>query len=104
MSNRKKICIFAQKYNGDSRPRNSKKDIPMKVLLLGSGGRECAIAWKLAQSPKCNQLFIAPGNAGTSNVGENVPIGVNEFEKVGRNVLCLKLTPDHMTGKLVNEA
>ena len=54
----------------------------MKVLLLGSGGRECAIAWKLAQSPKCNQLFIAPGNAGTSAYGQNVPIKVNEFDKI----------------------
>ncbi len=54
----------------------------MKVLLLGSGGRECAIAWKLAQSPKCNQLFIAPGNAGTSAYGKNVAIKVNEFDKI----------------------
>ncbi|MBP5765169.1 MAG: phosphoribosylamine--glycine ligase [Bacteroidales bacterium] len=54
----------------------------MKVLLLGSGGRECAIAWKLFQSPKCNQLFIAPGNAGTSAYGQNVAIKVNEFDKI----------------------
>ena len=54
----------------------------MKVLLLGSGGRECAIAWKLAQSAKCNQLFIAPGNAGTSAYGTNVAIKVNEFDKI----------------------
>jgi len=54
----------------------------MKVLLLGSGGRECAIAWKLAQSPKCNQLFIAPGNAGTSAYGKNIAIKVNEFDKI----------------------
>ncbi|MBR0038211.1 MAG: phosphoribosylamine--glycine ligase [Bacteroidales bacterium] len=54
----------------------------MKVLLLGSGGRECAIAWKLVQSPKCNQLFIAPGNAGTSAYGQNVAIKVNEFDKI----------------------
>ena len=52
----------------------------MKILLLGSGGREHALAWKIAQSPKCEKLYIAPGNAGTSNVGENVPIGVNDFE------------------------
>ena len=52
----------------------------MKILLLGSGGREHALAWKIAQSPKCSQLFIAPGNAGTSNVGENVAIGVNDFD------------------------
>ncbi|MBQ2225796.1 MAG: hypothetical protein II422_07575, partial [Prevotella sp.] len=41
----------------------------MKILLLGSGGREHAIAWKISQSEKCDKLFIAPGNAGTSNVG-----------------------------------
>lgn len=53
----------------------------MKILLLGSGGREHAMAWKIAQSKKCDQLFIAPGNAGTTAVGENVSIGVNEFDK-----------------------
>ena len=52
----------------------------MNVLLLGSGGREHAIAWKIAQSDKLSKLFIAPGNAGTSEVGENVAIGVNDFE------------------------
>ena len=46
----------------------------MKVLLLGSGGREHALAWKIAQSSKVEKLFIAPGNAGTQNVGENVDI------------------------------
>ena len=54
----------------------------LTILLLGSGGREHALAWKIAQSKKCRKLFIAPGNAGTSDVGENVPIGVNEFEKL----------------------
>ena len=54
----------------------------MNLLLLGSGGRECAIAWKLAQSPKCTKLFIAPGNAGTTAYGENVAIKVNEFDKI----------------------
>jgi len=54
----------------------------MKILLLGSGGREHALAWKIAQSTKCEQLFIAPGNAGTSNVGQNVPIGVNDFDAI----------------------
>ncbi|MCR5129856.1 MAG: phosphoribosylamine--glycine ligase [Prevotella sp.] len=52
----------------------------MTILLLGSGGREHALAWKIAQSPKCRKLYIAPGNAGTSGVGENVPVGVNDFE------------------------
>lgn len=52
----------------------------MKVLLLGSGGREHALAWKIAQSPKVEKLFIAPGNAGTQNVGENVDIKADNFE------------------------
>ena len=54
----------------------------MKILLLGSGGREHALAWKIAQSAKCEKLYIAPGNAGTVNAGENVNIGVNEFDKI----------------------
>ncbi len=54
----------------------------MRILLLGSGGREHALAWKIAQSAKCNKLFIAPGNAGTGAVGENVAIGVNDFDKL----------------------
>lgn len=51
----------------------------MKVLLLGSGGREHALAWKIAQSPKIEKLYIAPGNAGTSAVGENVDIKATDF-------------------------
>ena len=51
----------------------------MKILLLGSGGREHALAWKIAQSPKVEKLFIAPGNAGTSAVGENVSIKATDF-------------------------
>ena len=51
----------------------------MKVLLLGSGGREHALAWKIAQSPKVEKLYIAPGNAGTSAVGENVDIKATDF-------------------------
>ena len=54
----------------------------MKILLLGSGGREHALAWKISQSEKVEKLFIAPGNAGTTNCGENVAIGVNDFEKI----------------------
>ncbi len=53
----------------------------MNILLLGSGGREHAMAWKIAQSEKCEKLYIAPGNAGTTTVGVNVAIGVNEFDK-----------------------
>lgn len=54
----------------------------MKILLLGSGGREHALAWKIAQSKLVDKLFIAPGNPGTAECGENVPIGVNEFGKL----------------------
>ena len=54
----------------------------LRILLLGSGGREHALAWKIAQSPKCEKLYIAPGNAGTRSVGENVEIGVNDFESL----------------------
>ena len=52
----------------------------MKILLLGGGGREHALAWKIAQSDKCDELFIAPGNAGTAEVGENVAIKADDFE------------------------
>lgn len=52
------------------------------ILLLGSGGREHALAWKIAKSPKCAKLYIAPGNAGTALVGENVPIAADDFEKL----------------------
>lgn len=54
----------------------------MKILLLGSGGREHALAWKIAQSAKVEKLYIAPGNAGTSNVGENVAIKADDFDKL----------------------
>ncbi len=54
----------------------------MKILLLGSGGREHALAWKIAQSPKCEKLFIAPGNAGTGDCGENVAIKADDFEAI----------------------
>jgi phosphoribosylamine---glycine ligase len=56
----------------------------MKILLLGSGGREHALAWKLAQSPRCSSLFIAPGNAGTSGCGVNVNLSPLDFEAVGK--------------------
>ena len=56
----------------------------MKILLLGSGGREHALAWKLAQSPLCSALFIAPGNAGTSGCGVNVNLSPLDFGSVGK--------------------
>jgi phosphoribosylamine--glycine ligase len=60
----------------------------MNILVLGSGGREHAIAWKIAQSPKCNQLFIAPGNAGTNSIGRNIPIKPTDFDAI--KILCIE--------------
>lgn len=59
----------------------------MKILLLGSGGREHALAWKIAQSPQVEKLYIAPGNAGTTAVGENVDIRATDFEAIRTFVL-----------------
>jgi phosphoribosylamine--glycine ligase len=60
----------------------------MNILLIGSGGREHTLAWKLKQSALCDQLFIAPGNAGTAQVGVNVPIATTDFE--GLTSFCLE--------------
>ena len=60
----------------------------MNVLILGSGGREHAFAWKISQSSLCKKLFISPGNAGTSEIGTNISINVNEFEKI--RSFCVK--------------
>ena len=60
----------------------------MNILLLGSGGREHALAWKIAQSPKVDKLYIAPGNAGTKEVGENVNIAVCDFDAIAAFVLA----------------
>jgi phosphoribosylamine--glycine ligase len=54
----------------------------MNILLLGSGGRESALAWKISQSPACSQLYIAPGNGGTARYGENLPIKPTDFNAV----------------------
>ncbi|MDJ1483343.1 MULTISPECIES: phosphoribosylamine--glycine ligase [Xanthocytophaga] len=59
----------------------------MKILILGSGGREHALAWKIKQSPLCSQLFVAPGNAGTHEIATNVAIGVNDFTAITDFVL-----------------
>ena len=54
----------------------------MKILVLGSGGREHAFSWKIAQSAECEALFVAPGNAGTASVATNVDLGVNDFDGI----------------------
>lgn len=59
----------------------------MNILVIGSGGREHALVWKLKQSAKCEKLFVAPGNAGTDEIAVNVAIGVNEFEKLADCIL-----------------
>ncbi len=58
----------------------------MKVLVLGSGGREHALAWKIAQSPQCDKLLIAPGNAGTAQVGTNLALAVNDFAAIAETI------------------
>ena len=59
----------------------------MNILILGSGGREHAFAWKIAQSSSCNKLIIAPGNAGTNKIGVNINININDFNAVKKLVL-----------------
>lgn len=61
----------------------------MKILILGSGGREHAFCWKISQSELCSALFIAPGNAGTAQYGENIPVGINDFEAI-KNICVSK--------------
>ena len=63
----------------------------MNILLLGSGGREHALAWKMIQSPKLKKLFIAPGNAGTESCGINIPISVMDFEAIKKCVIENKI-------------
>jgi len=60
----------------------------MKILLLGSGGRESALSWKMKQSPLCEALYIAPGNAGTAQYGQNIAMGINDFEAI--KAFCLE--------------
>jgi phosphoribosylamine--glycine ligase len=68
------------------------KNTSYNILLLGSGGREHALAWKLKQSPRCNQLWIAPGNGGTPNAGTNVPLDPMGFEAIGDFCLSNHIT------------
>ncbi len=62
----------------------------MNVLILGSGGREHAIAWKISQSPLLTKLYTAPGNAGTSQLGENVDIGMSDFNAMKNFVIRIQ--------------
>lgn len=64
----------------------------MTILLLGSGGREHALAWKMLQSPLCHQLFVAPGNAGTEAIATNVNIDPNDFAAIKRLVISEQIT------------
>lgn len=64
----------------------------MNILLLGSGGRECTLAWKLSQSALCKQLFIAPGNAGTAQYGTNLSISISDFEAIKQ--ICIEKNID----------
>ncbi|MEO9021678.1 MAG: phosphoribosylamine--glycine ligase [Ginsengibacter sp.] len=64
----------------------------MKILILGSGGREHAFCWKISQSKLCTQLFIAPGNAGTAQLGENIQIDMNDFNAVKK--ICVSKNID----------
>jgi phosphoribosylamine--glycine ligase len=63
----------------------------LNILLIGSGGREHAMAWKIKQSSKLNNLFIAPGNAGTAELGENIPVEVTDFAGLKRTILEKKI-------------
>ena len=63
----------------------------MTILLLGSGGREHALAWKMLQSSKCTSLFVAPGNAGTASIAKNVALNPNDFDAVKAFVLKEKV-------------
>lgn len=59
----------------------------MNILIIGSGGREHAFAWKISQSSKCKNLYVAPGNSGTSEIAENIPVNVNDFKAIKELVL-----------------
>ena len=81
----------------------------MKVLVIGGGGREHAICWKLSKSPKVDELYCAPGNAGIEEFAECVPIGAMEFEKLvafakEKSIdLCIVGMDDPLVGGLVDE-
>ena len=63
----------------------------MKILIIGSGGRENALAWKIKQSLKCSKLFVAPGNAGTAAICQNIDIDIYDFKKVKEILIQLSI-------------
>ena len=63
----------------------------MNVLILGSGGREHAFAWKIVDSPLCSNLFVAPGNSGTATIATNIELAVNDFQGIKKAVLKFKI-------------
>ena len=67
------------------------ENISMKILLLGSGGREHALAWKICKSSQLEKLYVAPGNAGTSEIAENIAIDINDFEAIGNFCIQKKI-------------
>ena len=67
----------------------------MNILIIGAGGREHTLAWKIRQSTRCDKLYLAPGNAGTANIAENIPIQVNDFAGIA------KFIHDHRIDMLV---
>ena len=72
----------------------------MRILIIGGGGREHALAWAIAKSPQLDKLFIAPGNAGTAGVGTNVPVGVEDFEEINTNQRALTELDAAMLGNM----
>ncbi|MBT1708043.1 phosphoribosylamine--glycine ligase [Fulvivirgaceae bacterium PWU5] len=64
----------------------------MNILIIGNGGREHALAWKIRQSPRCSKLFVAPGNPGTAQVAENVPIATDDFSRLGEFCLAQSIS------------
>src|SRR5256885_9911452 len=80
----------------------------MNILLLGSGGREHALAWKIKQSKRCSQLFIAPGNAGTAAVGTNVDLKITDFDSIsnfcaGQNIKMVVVGPEEPLVKGISD-
>src|SRR5213593_2257512 len=87
------IKLYKSRSYTEIRPaKNYLSTFIMNILLLGSGGREHALAWKLEESPLCTRLYIAPGNAGTAKHGANVNISVTDFDAIKQFVLEKNVT------------